>query len=81
VSDIAAHREVGEDYAIFADAIDGHAWVGAVEALMEDASDFRRDLVGRIAAYQPLTWAEHVGRARALMEKAATALPSAAGLA
>jgi glycosyltransferase involved in cell wall biosynthesis len=81
ISDIAAHREVGEDYALFADAIDGHAWVGAVEALMDDASDFRRDRVAKIAGYQPLTWAEHVARARALMEKAATALPSAASLA
>ena len=81
ISDIAAHREVGEGYALFADAIDGHAWVGAVEALMDDASDFRRDLVAKIAGYKPLTWAEHVARARSLMEKAATALPSAAALA
>ena len=71
VSDIAAHREVGEDYAIYADAIDGPAWVGAVEALMDETSDFRRDRLAGIAGYRPLGWAEHVARARALIEKAA----------
>lgn len=73
ISDIAAHREVGQDYAVFADAIDGPAWVAAIEALMDDASDFRRDRVQRIAGYKPLTWAEHVAQARALMERAAGA--------
>lgn len=82
VSDIAAHREAGEDYALFADAIDGPAWVGAIEALMDDASDFRRGRLAKIAGYRPLSWAEHVARARALMEKATTApLPNAARLA
>jgi glycosyltransferase involved in cell wall biosynthesis len=81
VSDIAAHREAGEDYAIYADAIDGPAWVGAIEALMDETSDFRRDRLARIAQYKPLTWSEHVARARALMEKAAVApLPNAARL-
>jgi glycosyltransferase involved in cell wall biosynthesis len=82
VSDIAAHREAGEDYALYADAVDGPAWVAAVEALTPDASDFRRDRLARIAHYRPLAWAEHVDRARSLMEKAATApLPKGAGLA
>jgi glycosyltransferase involved in cell wall biosynthesis len=71
VSDIAAHREVGEDYAVFADAIDGPAWVGAIEALMDETSDFRRQRLERIAAYRPLAWSAHVARARGLMERAA----------
>ncbi len=73
VSDIAAHREVGEDYAVFADSIDGPAWVGAIEALMDDESDFRRQKLEKIAAYRPLSWSQHVARARALMERAAAA--------
>ncbi len=71
VSDIAAHREVGEDFAIFADAIDGPAWVGAIEALMLDDGDFRRERLARITNYRPLAWADHVARARVLMERAA----------
>jgi len=71
VSDIAAHREVGEGYAIFADAIDGPAWVGAIEALMDKTSDFRRQKLNTIAGYRPLDWPAHVSRARALMARAA----------
>jgi glycosyltransferase involved in cell wall biosynthesis len=71
VSDIAAHREVGEDYAVFADAIDGPAWVTAIEGLMDERSDFRRARLERIAAYRPLAWPAHVEQARALMERAA----------
>jgi len=71
VSDIAAHREVGEDYAVFADTIDGPAWVSAIEALMDEGSDFRRQRLQRIAGYRPLAWSQHVARARALMERAA----------
>jgi glycosyltransferase involved in cell wall biosynthesis len=73
VSDIAAHREVGQDYAVFADSIDGPAWVGAIEALMDDGSDFRRQQVEKIAGYRPLAWSQHVAAARALMERAAAA--------
>ncbi len=71
ISDIAAHREVGEGYALFADAIDGPAWVAALEKLMDGQSEFRRERLAKIATYRPLTWAEHVARARALMEQAA----------
>jgi glycosyltransferase involved in cell wall biosynthesis len=71
VSDIAAHREAGEGYAVFADAIDGPAWVAAIEALMQDQSDFRHERLAKIAGYRPLAWADHVARARALMEQAA----------
>ncbi len=70
-SDIAAHREAGEDYAIYADAIDGPAWVCAIEGLMDAGSDLRRGRLAEIARYEPLSWSEHVARARALMEKAA----------
>ncbi len=73
VSDIAAHREAGEGYATFADAIDGPAWVAAIEALMEDKSEFRRDRLAQIASYRPLSWADHVASARTLMEHAAAA--------
>ncbi|MDE3175539.1 MAG: glycosyltransferase family 4 protein [Pseudomonadota bacterium] len=73
ISDISAHREVGAGYAMFADAIDGPAWVAAVEALADEASEFRREALARIAGYQPLTWAAHVERARALMERAGAA--------
>jgi glycosyltransferase involved in cell wall biosynthesis len=70
ISDIAAHREVGEGFAVFADAIDGPGWVAAIEALADDASDFRRERLATIARYQPLSWSGHVERARALMEQA-----------
>lgn len=71
VSDIAAHREVGEDYALFADAIDGPAWVAAIEALTDESADFRRQRLQKIAGYRPLAWSEHVSRARDLMERVA----------
>lgn len=71
ISDIAAHREVGEDYAVFADAIDGPAWVSAIEALMDEGSEFRRERVAKIKSYRPYAWAEHVARALELMEQAA----------
>jgi glycosyltransferase involved in cell wall biosynthesis len=70
-SDIAAHREVGEGYAVFADAIDGPAWVAAIEALMDDGSQLRRERLAKIVAYQPLSWAAHVAAARDLMERCA----------
>ncbi len=71
VSDIAAHREAAEGYALFADAIDGPAWVAAIEALMAEGSDFRRQKLERIAGYRPLSWAAHVAQARDLMERTA----------
>ncbi len=71
ISDIAAHREVGEDHAMFADSIDGPAWVAGVEALMDERSEFRRERLDKIKTYRPYTWAEHVARARTLMEQAA----------
>jgi hypothetical protein len=73
VSDIAAHREVGEDYATFADAIDGPAWIAAIEALADEGSDLRRDRLARIAQYRPFRWPAHVEQARALMARAALA--------
>ena len=68
-SDIAAHREVGEGFATFADSIDGPAWVAAVEDLREEGSDFRRERLTKIASYQPLSWSQHVNTARGLMER------------
>ena len=59
VSDIAAHREVGDPYAIFADPIDGPAWVGALESLVDEGSEFRRD---RIARRHPLHDGVHRGQ-------------------
>ena len=47
-SDIAAHREVGGSYAIFADAISGPAWLAAIEALMDDESEFRREQLQKL---------------------------------
>ena len=68
-SDIEAHREVGDGFALFADAIDGPAWVAAIEALRDDNSELRRERMGKIANYQPFTWAAHVAKARELMER------------
>jgi glycosyltransferase involved in cell wall biosynthesis len=73
-SDIAAHREAAEGYAVFADAIDGPAWVAAIEALMDDGSELRRERLAKIVAYQPFSWAAHVGAARDLMERYARAV-------
>ena len=73
VSDIAAHREAGGDYAVYADTIDGPAWIGAIEALLDERSDFRRERLAKIAGFRPLAWAEHVERARELMARAAAA--------
>ena len=80
-SDIAAHREVGGSYAIFADAIGGPAWLAAIEALMDDESEFRREQLAKIAAYQPFTWAAHVSKARDLIERCARRAPGIAGAA
>jgi glycosyltransferase involved in cell wall biosynthesis len=70
-SDIAAHHEIGEGYAIFADPTDGPTWVGAIEALMDDDSDLRRERVAKIAGYTPFSWEAHVSAARHLMERCA----------
>ena len=79
-SDIAAHREVGGDYALFADAIDGPAWVAAIEQLMDDDSDLRRDRLAKVGVYRPLTWSAHVAAAHDMMERSTRRpLPSARG--
>ncbi len=68
-SDIAAHREVGEGFATFADAIDGPAWVAAVEALNDETSALRRDSLAKIATYRPYSWSAHVAAAHDLLER------------
>jgi glycosyltransferase involved in cell wall biosynthesis len=70
-SDIAAHREVGGDFAIFADPIDGRAWLAAIEAMMEARSEARSERLAKIAGYKPLSWQAHVEAARVLMERSA----------
>jgi glycosyltransferase involved in cell wall biosynthesis len=70
-SNIAAHREVGEDYAVFADTTDGPAWAAAIEALMDAGSDLRQERLAKIDGYRPLSWAAHVSAAREMMTRCA----------
>ena len=70
-SDIAAHREVSDGYALFANSIDGPAWLAAIEALMDEGSEFRRERLAKVADYQPFTWEAHVDAARDMMERRA----------
>ena len=41
----------------------------AIEALADDNSPVRQERLARIAGYSPLSWNDHVRRARALMEQ------------
>jgi glycosyltransferase involved in cell wall biosynthesis len=70
-SDIPAHREVGGDFSLYADVIDGLAWLSAVETLMEEGSALRQERLAKIAGYQPLSWEAHVSKAQDLLERAA----------
>lgn len=70
VSDIAAHREVGEDFAIYADAIDGPQWIAAIKALIKPNSELRSEIVGRLEKFKPMTWETHVVKARERLAEA-----------
>ena len=70
-SDIEAHHEIAEDFALFADAIDGPAWVAAIEKLMDPTSDLRQERLAKLEHYRPLSWAEHVAAARDMLERCA----------
>ena len=58
-SDIPVHREIAEGFALFRDPLDGPGWIAAIEALSDPASPLRHDRAGRLAGYQPPTWAAH----------------------
>ncbi len=61
-SDIEAHREVGGKCAVYADVIDGTAWVDAVKRFLR--ADETGDLRSAIRAlYNPRSQADHVAQA------------------
>jgi len=78
-SDIPVHHEIGEGYALFADGLDGPAWIAAVEGLMDDSSELRRERLEKIAGYQPFSWTAHVSAAHDLMERYAREAKASAG--
>ncbi len=53
-SDLPAHREVGEDLAIYLDPTDDVAWFDAIMALLDNEAE-AETLRKRIAAYHPLS--------------------------
>lgn len=64
-SDIAVHREIGDDFAHFLDPLDGPGWTRAVEDLCAPGSPLRREMAGRLAGYRPPSWTTHFQRADA----------------
>lgn len=58
-SDIPAHREIAEGFALFRDPLDGPGWLAAIESLAEAGSPRRAALAGRLEGYRPPDWAGH----------------------
>lgn len=58
-SDIPAHREIAEGFALFRDPLDGPGWIAAIESLAEADSPRRAEMADRLADYHPPDWAGH----------------------
>lgn len=58
-SDIPAHREIAEGFALFRDPLDGLGWLAAIESLAEPGSPRRMELAARLEDYGPPDWAGH----------------------
>lgn len=67
-SDLPAHREVGEDLAIYLDPGDEVAWFDAIMALLDDQAG-TATLRKRIAAYRPLTATSYFEAIGAFLEE------------
>ena len=76
-SDIPAHREVGGDLALYADPVDGPAWILAIESLINPKRDAAVEMRAKISRYQPMSWKEHVGKSLHLINKVTIGLPNA----
>ncbi len=82
-SDLPALREVGGAVPDYLDPLDGAAWRNAVLDYARGDSVARRAQIGRMAAWQPPSWAEHFGIVDGLLEallrdKAPARLPALA---
>ena len=61
-SDIAAHHEVGAEFATYIDPIDGPSWCRAIRALVDSRADGSL-ACKRISGYRPMAWSAHVAAA------------------
>jgi len=66
-SDLQAHREVGEDLAIYLDPLDDVAWFDAIMSIVEDEPETAA-LRQRIAGYRPLTTSDYFGSIGTFLE-------------
>lgn len=69
-SDIAAHREVGGDYAQYLDALDGPGWMQAIATLLNRDSPHCRQWRDRLQNYRVPGWAIHFSSALPLLHSA-----------
>src|SRR5450631_4599920 len=60
-SDLPAHRDVAEDYAIYRHPMDGLGWLAAVETLA-DGTDESQAIRRRILNYKPPTWLDYFSK-------------------
>ena len=58
-SDIAAHREVGNDCAEYLDPLDGSAWFQALDDYAAPVSSRRESMRQATQRYRPMTWVQH----------------------
>jgi hypothetical protein len=59
-SDIAAHREVGQECAEYLDPLDGPSWFEALDDYAEPSSPRRDGMQRAVLGYRPVTWEEHL---------------------
>jgi glycosyltransferase involved in cell wall biosynthesis len=59
-SDIAAHREVGGEFAEYINPVDGRGWIAALEEYVQPSSPRRTDLQARMQSYTATSWAKHM---------------------
>lgn len=72
VSAIAAHVEIGGDFAEYLDPLNGPGWLQAVQDYSPESSARREKQVQRLKSYRPPNWDDHFHSALKLIRDAAT---------
>lgn len=71
VSDIAAHREIGADHAVYVDPAADAAWQNLICEYADRHALRRGEQAKQIQAYRPPRWPDHLSRALAILNAAA----------